>query len=81
MISFDGSILCRSLNAKSTPEAARKTAPIFTNDIFSILKIVAIVMVIIGIVAYISPPLAAVVNCKPNAQSMGNAANIDIPIR
>ena len=47
----------------------------------SILKIQAIIIVKMGIVAYKSPALDDVVISKPRAMNTGKSVNINIPIK
>ena len=53
----------------------------FESEKDSILKIQAIIIVKIGIVAYKSPALDEVVISKPRAINTGKSVNINIPIR
>ena len=53
----------------------------FESEKDSILKILAIIMVKIGIVAYKRPALDDVVISKPRAINTGKSVNINIPIK
>ena len=69
-----------SLKQKYTPEKAINTDINFDNEKVSILKIHAIIIVKIGIVAYKSPALDDVVISNPRAMKTGKIVNINIPI-